>query len=152
MFDLGSRPSSDVAQQICSQLRPRSSRRLTSCGFSPNPASTAFQSNALTSGSTEVLDTIFVGLYRRLRRAPLQRSRRRRVQRRNGPYRRLDERRLERGWQKGRSDVFPRRRVPFSDYNQCMASPLFAAPITRFELHSVASCSFGTREDNQGAT
>src|SRR5215510_4644833 len=64
MLDLGSRPSSTVAQQTCSQLRPRSSRCLTSCGFSLNPASTAFQSNALTSGSMEVLDTIFVGLYR----------------------------------------------------------------------------------------
>src|SRR5262245_1790495 len=64
MLDLGSRPSSDVAQQTCSQLRPRSSRCLTSCGFSLNPASTAFQSNALTSGSIEVFDTIFVGLYR----------------------------------------------------------------------------------------
>src|SRR5262249_41627488 len=63
MLDLGSRPSSTVAQQTCSQLRPRSSRCLTSCGFSVNPASTAFQSNALTSGSMEVLDTIFVGLY-----------------------------------------------------------------------------------------
>src|SRR5215475_8275732 len=63
MLDLGSRPSSTVAEQTCSQLRPRSSRCLTSCGFSLNPASTAFQSNALTSGSMEVLDTIFVGLY-----------------------------------------------------------------------------------------
>src|SRR5262245_59074566 len=63
MLDLGSRPWSDVAQQTCSQLRPLSSRCLTSCGFSLNPASTAFQSNALTSGSMEVLDTIFVGLY-----------------------------------------------------------------------------------------
>src|SRR4029453_4649298 len=70
MLDLGSRPSSDVAQQTCSQLRPRSSRCLTSCGFSFSPASTAFQSNALTSGSMEVLDTIFVGLYRRVRGAP----------------------------------------------------------------------------------
>src|SRR5580765_5702567 len=61
MLDLGSRPSSDVAQQTCSQLRPRSSRCLTSCGFSLSPASTAFQSNARTSGSKEVLDTIFVG-------------------------------------------------------------------------------------------
>ena len=67
MLDLGSRPSNDVAQQTCSQLRPRSSRCLTSCGFSFSPASTAFQSKALTSGSMEVLDTIFVGLYRRLR-------------------------------------------------------------------------------------
>src|SRR5215471_2178201 len=63
MLDLGSRPSGTVAQQTCSQFRPRSSRCLTSCGFSLNPASTAFQSNALTSGSMEVLDTIFVGLY-----------------------------------------------------------------------------------------
>src|SRR5262245_41878301 len=64
MLDLGSRPSSDVPQQTCSQLRPCSSRCLTSCGFSLNPASTAFQSNALTSGSIEVFDTILVGLYR----------------------------------------------------------------------------------------
>src|SRR5262245_34138162 len=64
MLDLGSRPPSDVAQQTCSQLRPRSSRCLTSFGFSLNPASTAFQSNALTSGSIDVLDTISVGLYR----------------------------------------------------------------------------------------
>src|SRR6476619_494321 len=58
MLDLGARPSSDVAQQTCSQLRPRSSRCVTSCGFSLSPASTAFQSKALTSGSMEVLDTI----------------------------------------------------------------------------------------------
>src|SRR5580704_17744843 len=82
MLDLGSRPSSDVAQQTCSQLRPRSSRRSTSCGFSLSPASTAVQSKALTRGSIEVLDTIFVGLYRRLRQVPLQGSRRRGVQRR----------------------------------------------------------------------
>src|SRR5262245_30202319 len=74
MLDFGSRPSSDVAQQTCSQLRPRSSRCLTSCGFSLNPASTAFQSNALTRGSMEVLDTIFVGLYR-ISASPPERSR-----------------------------------------------------------------------------
>src|SRR4051812_18994422 len=60
MLGLGSRPLSDVAQQTCSQLRPRSSRWLASCGFSFNPASMAFQSKALTSGSMDVFDTILL--------------------------------------------------------------------------------------------
>ncbi len=50
MLDLGSRPSSDVAQQTCRQLRPRSSRWLTSCGFSFTPASAAFQSKLIHGG------------------------------------------------------------------------------------------------------
>ena len=58
MLGLASRPASAVAQQMCSQFLPRSSRCATSDGRSWRPASTAFQSKARTSGSSDVFETI----------------------------------------------------------------------------------------------
>jgi hypothetical protein len=53
-------------------IAPTLIRWLTSGGFCFNPASTASRSEILTRASRDVLDAIFIGLYRRLANTALR--------------------------------------------------------------------------------